>query len=263
MGKNFKLWMNSLALELASDMAYKLNFFLKVFALFINNLLGPIATVFIYQHSAGIPGWSFPEFILFTGTFTLVNGITHFLFIMMPVRVIEAVRDGSFDKFLVQPFNTILNMTLRGWDLDGLGEILAGLVLVGYGIFTVGLAEFTLLNVVLYIILILFGVLFQYCILLIIASCSFLFVRSYALFELLFGMEKFARYPIDVFNMALRIVLTFIFPVAIASHYPAKTLLRGISGLEFIYIALPVIGFFIISLGFWIWAMKKYRSAGG
>ena len=69
MNKYLSLWIKNLELELAGEMIYKMNFFIKTVALIFADIIGPLVTMLIYANTSGIPGWSFHEFILFQGTF--------------------------------------------------------------------------------------------------------------------------------------------------------------------------------------------------
>ncbi|MBT7903728.1 hypothetical protein HN587_07735 [Candidatus Woesearchaeota archaeon] len=257
-----KIWKKSLALELSSDMAYKWNFIIKCIAMALVDLLGPLIAILIYNTSSGIPGWTFEEFIFFTGTFTLVFGLNHAFFVKFPIRVIENVRNGEFDQFLIKPFNPLLFLTFSAWDLDGFAEVAVGLFLIIWSGLKLS-AVMTATGIFWYIVLILFGVLFHYSIMILISAISFLVVNSWGLFDLFWGASKFARYPLNIFGATTQFTMTFIFPMAISAHYPATAILHGVTALGLIKVILPVIGFFSFSLLLWNWAMKNYTSAGG
>jgi ABC-2 type transport system permease protein len=261
MNAYLRIWKKAFQLKLAEDMAYKWNFLVKCIALMFVDLLGPISAILIYMNSSGIPGWSFQEFILFSGSFVLVTGLSHFFFIQMPVNAIEQVRKGTFDATLTKPFRPLLYLTLMGWDMDGISEIIVGIGLIAWSAAQIG--GFGALNILFFIILVLFGVLFQYAIMIIITALSFLFVKSFSLFEIFFGLQKFARYPINIFSTGLRYTITFLIPIAITAHYPVSVLLGRFGMLGIYKILLPIVGFFVVSLLIWEWAMKQYTSAGG
>ncbi len=107
------------------------------------------------------------------------------------------------------------------------------------------------------------GFLFQYAVLIFISSLAFLFVKSWALFDVLFTLSNFARYPLNIYSNSLVIFLTFLFPIAISAFYPVEVLLRGMTFLNLVKVILPVVIAFGISVWFWGMAMKKYSSAGG
>lgn len=256
-----KLFLETMKLELSSEMAYKWNFFIKSISLIIADIIGPLIAMLIYSTTSGIPGWSFEEFILFQGTIIFVLGFSHFLFVVFPFSVINNVREGTFDKILVKPYNTLLYLSSTSVDIEGLAEVFLGLALIIWaGVkldITIGI------NALYYLIIIFFALIFQYALMVIIASLAFIFIKSYALIDLFFKLSDLARYPLNIYNSELRFFMTFIFPIAIVSSFPANALLHGLSLINLIKIVLPVFGFLIITLFIWEYAMKKYTSSGG
>ena len=255
-----KLWKKFLALELQAEMMYKINFFLKILSFIVGDIIAPIITLLIYTTTPGIPGWSFAEFILFQGSFIIVFGLAHFLIMGFPARVIEAVRDGSFDKYLVQPIKPLWHLTISAWDLEGGAEVLTGLALIGWAMTKLQLAT---INIVMYPLFILLGLLFIYSLLIIVAALAFLVVKSWALYDIFFKLSDFGRYPLTIYEGTLRFFLTLILPIGLVAFYPAEVLVRGGIIHNLIMAGAPVIVLFGIALLLWREAMRRYTSAGG
>ena len=102
-----------------------------------------------------------------------------------------------------------------------------------------------------------------YSIIVMISALSFLVVKSWGIFSLLWRSMDFIRYPLDIYSLPLRYLFTFFLPLGLASFYPAKALLGEISWLFVGEMVLVVGVFFGLSLVLWHFAMKKYNSAGG
>jgi ABC-2 type transport system permease protein len=109
----------------------------------------------------------------------------------------------------------------------------------------------------------LLGALFEYSLTIFAASFAFIFVKTWRLYEFISALEKFGRYPLGIYNEALRLILTFFIPVAIASYYPASVILGKETLVASLSATIPVVIFFLLSLLCWKYAMKKYGSAGG
>ncbi|MBW3014784.1 ABC-2 family transporter protein [Candidatus Woesearchaeota archaeon] len=260
MNRYLKVWLRAIGLELSKHMAYKANFFLKVLAVMVMDVVGPLVVLLIYQSTPGIPGWTFPQFILFQGTLTLIFGIGHMFMVMIPVYCIEEVRDGTFDKVLTKPFKPLTYLTLTSADIDGVGEVIVGLGLIiwAFGALQPGFG----INFLFYLLLLAVALLFEYAAHVLIASMAFLAVKSWALFDVLFRLKMFGRYPTSIYNPGLQLFLTFIFPIAIAAFYPAEVLLRGFN-ISMLWVVGAVVVFFIVTKLLWALAMRRYTSAGG
>lgn len=252
--------MKNLALTLQSDMIYKANFFIKMLAFVIADIIGPIITLLIYQTTAGVPGWSFEEFILFQGSFILTFGLVRLFYLNMPGHVIRAVRDGSFDKYLVKPFHPLVQLSLSSWNLEGLAEIATALILL---VWAGSQLSITLLGFLFFVFVIALANVLIYSLMIMIAAASFLFVKSWALYDIFFKVSDLGRYPTDIYGGSLRFVMTFLFPIGVIAFYPAESLLGRVHLSTLPKIVLPVVGMFILSLILWKQAMKKYTSAGG
>ena len=262
MRKHFNLFKRSLGMEISTDLAYKANFLIRCFALVISDFIGPLIVLLIYNSSSGIPGWKFEEFILFQGTFIFVTGIAHTFLYMIPVHVIENVREGTFDKILIKPFNPLLYLTFSSIDLEGIAEIITGTFLIAWSMIKLDISIFSV-NTVYYAMFLLLALLFLYSAMIIISALAFLVVRSFGLFELLFKFMDVARYPMNIYGFEMKLIFTFLIPLAVISFYPASALLGRFSILTFIEILVPVSIFFAISLFAWNLGIKKYTSAGG
>jgi len=257
-----RLFRKTFALELSSEMAYKTNFFIKSFSLITADLIGPLVILLIYSSSFGVPGWSFEQFLLFQGTLIFVMGLSHFLIIMFPVQVIDSVREGTFDKTLIKPYNPLLYLSFTSVDLEGLAEVLAGLFLIIYSFIKLNLILFSL-STLLYIFLILLGFIFLYAAFILMSSVAFLFIKSFGLFDLFFKVMDVARYPINIYQGVMRFLFTFMIPIGIVSFYPASVLIRGLDLLTIVKIIIPIAIFLIFSIWMWNRAIKNYTSAGG
>jgi len=257
-----KLLFKSIETELNKEMVYKWNFIIKVLSLVSVDIVSPLITLLIYRTTLGIPGWSFEQFILFQGTFIFVMGFNRLTQIAFAWKVIYEVREGTFDKFLIKPFNTLIYLSVTSWDLEGIGDLIVGILLLSWSFAKLGVHIISF-NFLAYAFLVLVAMLFTYSIMVLISSLSFIVVKSFALFDIFFNLIETGRYPATIYNYGFRYFVSFFFPIAIASTFPATALLKGYSLLGVLELSAPVFIFFGISVLLWSFAMKKYSSAGG
>ena len=262
MSRYFGLFKRNLAMNLESEMAYKANFIIKSFSLVIGDLVAPLLILLIYTATSGIPGWSLHEFILFQGILTTVFAMNRTFLVAIPFKVIENVREGTFDKILIKPYNPLLYLTATSADADGFAEILVGVGLIVFASVNLGVS-FIGLNGLAFIILLILGLLFLYSIMILIGSLSFIVVKSYALFDIFFRLTDFSRYPLSIYSFWTQVTLTFFFPVAVSAYYPASFLLGHMAFGNLFVIGAPVLIFLGIAILVWNVAITKYTSAGG
>ncbi len=257
----FRIFWKYVSLDLSSEFRYKLNIAMKFLSLIIMDFIGPLIALLIYANTLGIPGWTLYEFLLFQGTLTIVLGLGHAFAFRFAWEVMDMVRHGELDKIMVKPLKPLTNLMLGSFNFPGVAEITAGLVIIVIALSNLNLG-FTW-NYIPYIMFILLGVLFQLGVATLISASAILFIKSWALFDVWFHTINFARYPAMIFSLGIRFIITFIFPIAVASFFPAAALLGRLSLWETTLPMLSVIVFYIVTRIFWYMAMRKYTSAGG
>ncbi len=260
--KIFRLLRCAFGISFAEEFAYKGNFIIKSIASLFWDFVGPLVVLLIYRSSSGIPGWSFEEFLLFQGTFTLVFGVAQMLFYDLAYVVLYMIRRGKFDFILTKPANTLLYLATTNVNIDMLAKIFVGLFLIIYSVIKLHISLISI-NAILYLFVISLGLAAQFGFIVLVCALGLLFVNSFALMDLLFKLSDFVRYPLSVYNAGLQVTFTFLLPLAVSSFYPAEVLLRGTTLSSLIYVTLPVIGFLVLSVWLWSIGLKKYTSAGG
>ena len=75
-------------------------------------------------------------------------------------------------------------------------------------------------------------------------------------------LHQFALYPIQLYNVAIKIFITFILPYAFVSFYPASFFLGKESGNIALFTPLVVFIIWFVVIKSWEIALKKYSSTG-
>lgn len=81
--------------------------------------------------------------------------------------------------------------------------------------------------------------------------------------NLFYGFSQFARYPLEIFNRFIRVILTFIIPFSVVIYMPIRALLFNenlllVSGYV-ILVSLAMLGLYLFV---WHRGLRKYESAG-
>ena len=77
--------------------------------------------------------------------------------------------------------------------------------------------------------------------------------------------QNYGRYPVNIYNKAIRFLLTWILPFAFVGVIPASYFLeRNEEGLSTLALLTPVMGIIVLSLGLILWnrGVKRYSGAG-
>ena len=262
MNKYIKLFIAWTKLMISAEAAYRWNSIIKAVAMVVFDFFAPLIAIIIYSVSSGIPGWSFEQFLLLSGTFTIVEGLNEALFGDLGWGIIWDLRHGEFDMSLVKPYNTLGFMSSASSHPRSFVRVFVGLGIVTYALVNYAIAV-TLVNLLFYVFLILLGLVFLYSTVVLISSLAILFVQTSNLMNALFNILLIGRYPLNVYGSTGVFVFTFIFPLGVAAFYPASALLHGISLIFVLKLALIIMFYLVVNVLLWNFALKKYSSAGG
>jgi ABC-2 type transport system permease protein len=140
-------------------------------------------------------------------------------------RFNASIRDGSLDYTLLMPVSSLLLISLsriviwRVWDL----LLAAALIVVGIGMSGGGTSILSLLS---FLALAASGALVIYSLWVVLIACTFWFVKFDNNVTILQALMDAGRYPATVYPPWLRLIITFVVPVAVATTVPLQAL-RG------------------------------------
>ncbi|RPJ26126.1 MAG: hypothetical protein EHM33_12670 [Chloroflexi bacterium] len=214
----------------------------------------------IFSNTETIGGWGFGELIALLGVFRLVHTLMIALIWPNTEKFNQSIRDGSMDYTLLQPVNSMFLVTFsritvwRAWDL-----ILAS-VLIVVGINMAGDTT-TPLSVLAFILLTVSGAIVIYSLWIVLIALTFWFTKFDNNVTILQALLDAGRYPVTVYPVWLRILVTFIIPIAVATTVPLQGL-RGELNLSrvLMFIAIGIVSFLVASQ-VWKRGLKQYSGA--
>jgi ABC-2 type transport system permease protein len=214
----------------------------------------------IFSNTETIGGWGFGELIALLGVFRLVHTLMIALIWPNTEKFNQSIRDGSMDYTLLQPVNSMFLVTFsritvwRAWDL-----ILASILIV-VGVNMAGDTT-TALSILTFILLTVSGAVVIYSLWIVLIALTFWFTKFDNNVTILQALLDAGRYPVTVYPVWLRILVTFIIPIAVATTVPLQGL-RGELGLSrvLMFIAIGVASFLVASQ-VWKAGLKQYSGA--
>jgi ABC-2 type transport system permease protein len=179
----------------------------------------------IFSNTTTLGGWGQGELIALLGVWRLVNTLMVALVWPNTQKFNTSVRDGSLDYTLLQPANSQFLVSFsriviwRAWDVMLAGAlIVVGIRMSGGGAVPMNIANFLLLTVS--------GVLIIYSLWIVMISFTFWFVKFDNSVTILQALMDSGRYPAQVYPIWLRMLVTFVIPIAVATTVPLQAL-RG------------------------------------
>lgn len=243
-------------------MEYRVDFLTGALSFLVNQVTNIVFISIIFNNIPNLAGWSYNEIIFIYGFSLLPKGLDHLTTDNLWKVAYFIVRKGDFDKYLTRPINPLVHVIIENFCFDALGEFVTGVVLVAYASVKMNL-QFTFVNILLLIISVIFGTLIFTSIKIACAAIAFWVKRSGSILQALYMSSDFARYPVTIYNKAVKYIISYIIPFAFTSFYPASYFLRGgnvlycIGGTVIISIVFMIIGVCI-----WNSGISAYESAG-
>jgi ABC-2 type transport system permease protein len=161
---------------------------------------------------------------------------------------------------LTKPENAQLLVSVRELRFWQLVDVIVGLVVIGWGINELQ-AGMTVWGTVAFAFTIVLGLFILYSFWLMLASLAFWFIRIYEIVQIFQTMYQAGRWPVGIYPSWLRIILTFLVPVAFAVTVPAEAFTARLTLATFaLSVGLTAVLFFI-SHRLWRWGLSNYSGA--
>jgi ABC-2 type transport system permease protein len=243
-----------------NELQYRSNFWVNLLQslLGMGTALGVLAAIFYHTDTLG--GWEPAELLALVGIYFLMRGAIRTIIQPSMEAFLTSVRRGTLDFILTKPEDAQLLISIQRISIWSLFDMGLG---IGTVIYAVSQLEYTMtwLAVGIFFVVLLIGLMIVYSFWLILATFAFWFIRTENILVIFSSMYEAGRWPVTVYPAALRIILTFLVPVAFAVTVPAEALTGRISlqtlGLSFL-VALLLISF---SRWFWTFGVRHYSGA--
>ena len=218
--------------------------------------------VVVFRSRPSIAGWTFGEALMVTGWFTFLEGVLEGAVNPSLSEVVEHIRKGTFDFVLLKPADAqflVSTARLQPWRAT---NVLTAGVLFAWGFHLLGriptpgsLAAAAAAMVAAIAVL--------YSLKTLAVSAAFFVVRVDNLTHLFDAVFDAARWPAPIFRGVIRIVFTFVIPLALMTTYPAQALLGTLPERTLAFAIAGAVGSLVLSRVVWTAAIARYTSAGG
>ncbi len=253
-----RFWMAAIATEAE----YRLNFVMSI----VSSLMGMAGSLYLLfrlfkSPDATLAGWTWPEALLVTAIFTILDGLQAIFLAPNRMQVSSFVREGTLDFVLLKPIDSQYWVSVRLVSLWGVPRIVMGLILLFYaGAHTAPPLGAT--DYLLGVLPIALSFVALYSLGSILSTLCIWFVKLYNITIAMQSLLEAGRYPIHAYPGVYRAVFTFILPVAFLTTVPAQAML-GQDNFEswLLGSAVVALGLFWFSRWFWRFALRSYTSA--
>ena len=262
MMNEIRLYGRYLRLHFLSSLQYKGWWIMCVHTLVVV-LTDPLGTILMFSRFGGIGEWSMERILLMYAMAITSFGLAESFmrgFDYFPFRM---VRDGGFDRLLVRPRSTVVQVAASVFHIHRLSRPVSGLAAVCWCLYRLNISMSVGQTALL--VSALAGGFVMYSGVFILASgISFFSVKSVDLVYLFTNAGyQVTRIPIDLMPRILRYGFTFLLPMLVISYYPASVICGWGEPLWKALLALPAgLTFYAASFAMWRVGVRHYNSTG-
>ncbi len=220
-----------------------------------------IATLAVFfLQTDHIGDWTFHEVLIVLGLFQLFIGLVETFITPNVQDFTEHIRTGTMDFILTKPINSQFHASLRKINIFRLVDVLIGIGIVLYAIPYLP-TQPSPDRVLMFVVLIVCAATMLYSLIMLLITSAFWFVQLENITELIFTFYEAGRFPVNIFPFWVRVLLTFVVPIAFITTVPASVLLGRLNA-EFVLYAIGIAAIlFVASAVFWRFAVRHYSSA--
>ena len=266
MANAFTLYTHYVSISLRGQMQYRVSFVMGTLGQLLGTGVEFVGILALFDRFGSLSQWSLAEVAFFFGlinlafafTDTVSRGFDH---------VGDLVRSGDFDRMLLRPRSTVLQLIGQEFMLKRLGRFLQGGGVLLWALLSLEI-DWTTAKLVLTVVTVLFGACFFLGLFVNLGTLSFWTTETLELMNVLtYGGVEASKFPLSIYRPWFRRFFTMVIPMGCVTYFPVLAILGrpdplGTS-LAFQYTA-PLFGllYFILSLFVWRFGLRYYRSTG-
>ncbi|WHY69834.1 ABC-2 family transporter protein [Neobacillus sp. SuZ13] len=244
-------------------MQYRTSFWLLSLGQFFIPFTVFAGLYFLFEQFGQIKGWQFFEV-------ALCFGIIHMAFALSEcfARGFDSfsslVRNGEFDRLLVRPRSTFIQVLGSKFEFTRFGRLIQSGVVLVWALANLNI-EWNVVKEVTLLLMIVSGVLIFTGIYILAATLCFWTIEGLEVVNIFTdGGREMAQYPLNIYQKWVAKFFTFVIPFGTVNYLPLLSILGKNSGNEIYSMLTPLAGslFILPCLLVWQYGVKHYRSTG-
>ena len=253
------LWVY-LRVGVLNELEYRANFVIQLFQSLLGVGFWMANLAIVFAHTDLLAGWRQAELTALLGVFFMVGGLTRTVVQPSMERFMEDVRLGTLDFTLTKPADAQLLVSVKQVEVWKLVDALLG---AGLTLFALGELGESVgpVQALLFVVALLAGGAMVYSLFLMLATCTFWFVRLENVLVIFQSLWEAGRWPIAIYPPWLRYTLTFLVPVAFATTVPAEALSGRLTAETLVGALALAVGLLAASRWFWRAGVRSYSGA--
>lgn len=258
MKKYLNIYKTLLLLNLQVLTAYRANFVNSAISTVVWGSMSFLSIFLLTARTNQVAGWSRNDLLLLTAIYNIVIGSFHVLFSRNFERFSRIMHMAEFDTLLTKPIDSQFSISFWYFNYTSIFRVIVGVIVAA-----VILKSRFFLELPVFLLLSLVGITLSYCIWFLISTLMVKYTNLSNIVEVLYQINGFSRYPMDLYRGLGLFAFTFIVPLVIMITVPAKYLASKVTSFDLLMLFGITLLFFITTRLAWKFALRFYASASG
>lgn len=261
--RNVRLYLKLQYVQLRTVIEYRGDFWIGILGATLMQGAGLVFLSAFFSRIQEINGWTVWEIAILYGLALTPKGLTELL-CDGPWMLRALVNTGEFDRLLVRPVSPALQAATKIASIHGLGQLTLGIVAIGLGTSRSGM-DWSLWKALFLIATIASGFVMICAINFLVNMVGFWEPSTQSALPTMYALLiDFAKFPLEIYSLVIRILVTVIAPFAFLSYFPGLVLLDKDTAWRWLGFASPLVTVIVVVLTGWLWhkALARYQGVG-
>ena len=256
-----KLYLNSLALHLKSELEYRINFIISFLSQILIFFTYYFVILALFSKFNNIKGFTLYEVLLCFSMIRLGFSFNE-VFARGIDKVDKLIIEGGFDRLLLRPKNLILQVLCSDGDFVKVSRLIQSIIVLIIALINLKI-EITFMKIICLILMLISSCVIFFGIFLLAASYCFITIQGLEVRNVFTdGGKHMAQYPIGVFKKGFVFFFTFIIPYAFVNYYPLLYFIGKKDNIIYAFSPLVVLLYLIPCFIVFYMGVKKYEGSG-
>ncbi len=263
---NLRLYVRFLGISVRAQMQYPASFWMLTFGHLLGTGIEFVGIWALFDRFGSVRGWTLPEVALLYGVinigFAFADGFARGFDLFSTM-----VKSGDFDRLLLRPLSTALQVAGQELQMMRIGRIIQGLAILLWAMTALHIG-WSMGKIALILGCILGTACLFYGLFVLQATLSFWTIETLEIMNTVtYGGTETGQYPLTIYRPWFRLFFTFVVPLACVNCLPASLILNRPDAPAlpaFVLCLSPAVGvlFLLVALQVWKLGVRHYRSTG-